>query len=172
MAFVCACVCVCVHVPGRKAGGCPRTPAANNNTATESVPAAEGRHKHKSNHKKTLFIRLGQIVFKASMQVLLQHSGGGTMRLEIRGQWKRTGIRLGREFKIVFIVLQQRQIVNENVLYLFYIVYILQYMERGWRFWERICILLYISLHINFPIILNYFPQDYLLTRDRNIHTL
>ena len=43
---VCVCVCLCVCVPGRKAGGCPRTPAANNNTATESAAAAEGAHKH------------------------------------------------------------------------------------------------------------------------------
>lgn len=32
-------------VPGRKAGGCPLTPGANNNTATESAAAAEGDHK-------------------------------------------------------------------------------------------------------------------------------
>lgn len=37
---------VCVSVPGRKAGGCPQTPVANNNTATESAAAAEGDHKH------------------------------------------------------------------------------------------------------------------------------
>lgn len=48
---------VCVYVPGRKAGGCPRTPGADSSTATESAAAAEGEHKHNispdiQSHKK------------------------------------------------------------------------------------------------------------------------
>lgn len=33
-------------VPGKIAGGYPRTPVADNNTATESAAAAEEEHKH------------------------------------------------------------------------------------------------------------------------------
>lgn len=62
--------CACVCVPGRKAGGCPRTPAANNSTASESAVAAEGEHKHNispDRYKKSLFMNFRHIVFKASI---------------------------------------------------------------------------------------------------------
>lgn len=42
-------MCVCVCVPGRKAGGCLQTPAADSNTATGSAAATEGEHRHNIN---------------------------------------------------------------------------------------------------------------------------
>lgn len=34
------CVSVCLRIPGKRAGGCPQTPAANSSTLTASAAAA------------------------------------------------------------------------------------------------------------------------------------